>query len=61
VWFSEEDLPLGAIMIPEIDKGLRNSRVRIVLVTPEFLASIEAEDVAEKEPKCCCPAVAWVR
>lgn len=49
VWFSEEDLPLGALMIREIDKGLRNSRVGIVLVTPELLASIEAEGVAEKE------------
>jgi hypothetical protein len=49
VWFSEEDLPLGALMIREIDKGLRNSRVGIVLVTPALLASIEAEGVAEKE------------
>jgi hypothetical protein len=36
-------------MIREIDKGLRNSRVGIVLVTPALLKSIEAEGVAEKE------------
>jgi hypothetical protein len=49
VWFSEEDLPLGSLMIREIDKGLRNSRVGIVLVTPALLASLEAEGVADKE------------
>ncbi|MFW0797005.1 toll/interleukin-1 receptor domain-containing protein [Gordonia sp. CPCC 205515] len=49
VWFSEEDLPLGSLMIREIDRGLRNSRVGIVLVTPALLASIEAAGVAEKE------------
>lgn len=36
-------------MIREIDKGLRNSRVGIVLVTPALLKSIEGEGVAEKE------------
>lgn len=49
VWFSEEDLPLGSLMLREIDKGLRNSRVGIVLVTPALLRSIESEGVAEKE------------
>lgn len=49
VWFSEKDLALGTLMIREIDKGLRNSRVGIVLVTPALLKSIEAEGVAEKE------------
>ena len=49
VWFSEEDLTLGSLMIREIDKGLRNSRVGIVLVTPAMLRSIESEGVAEKE------------
>ena len=49
MWFSEKDLPLGSLMIREIDKGLRNSRVGIVLVTPALLRSIEAEGVAEKE------------
>ncbi|MFD4196708.1 toll/interleukin-1 receptor domain-containing protein [Amycolatopsis thermoflava] len=49
VWFSEEDLPLGSLMIREIDKGLRNSRVGIVLVTPALLRSIESQGVAEKE------------
>lgn len=49
VWFSEEDLSLGSLMIREIDKGLRNSRVGIVLVTPAMLKSIESEGVAERE------------
>lgn len=49
VWFSEEHLPLGSLMIREIDKGLRNCRVGIVLVTPALLKSIEGEGVAEKE------------
>lgn len=49
VWFSEEDLPLGSLMIREIDKGLRNSRIGIVLVTPELIKSINAEGIAEKE------------
>jgi len=49
VWFSEEDLPLGSLMIREIDKGLRNSRVGIVLVTPALLKSINDEGIAEKE------------
>ena len=49
VWFSEEDLPLGSLIIREIDKGLRNSRIGIVLVTPALLESIEREGIAEKE------------
>jgi hypothetical protein len=36
-------------VIREIDKGLKNSRVGIVLVTPALLKSIEAEGRAEKE------------
>jgi len=49
VWFSEDDLPLGSLMLREIDKGLRNSRIGIVLVTPAMLKSIEGAGVAEKE------------
>lgn len=49
VWFSEKDVPLGKQLIREIDKGLRNSRVGIVLVTPALLKSIESEGIAEKE------------
>jgi hypothetical protein len=49
VWFSEDDLPLGSLMIREIDKGLRNSRVGVVLVTPALIKSISSEGVAEKE------------
>lgn len=49
VWFSEEDVALGTLLIREIDRGLRNSRVGIVLVTPALLRSIESEGIAEKE------------
>ena len=49
VWFSEEDIPLGSLMTREIDKGLRNSRIGIVLVTPALLKSIRDEGIAEKE------------
>lgn len=49
VWFSERDVPLGKLLLREIDKGLRNSRVGIVLVTPALLKSIETEGIAEKE------------
>lgn len=49
VWFSEEDIPLGSLMTREIDKGLRNSRIGIVLVTPALLKSISNEGIAEKE------------
>jgi hypothetical protein len=49
VWFSEEDIPLGSLMTREIDKGLRNSRIGIVLVTPALLESIKNEGIAEKE------------
>jgi hypothetical protein len=49
VWFSEKDVPLGTLLIREIDKGLKNSRIGIVLVTPALLKSIEAEGIAEKE------------
>lgn len=34
VWFSEKDLGLGVPMMRAIDKGLANSRIGLVLVTP---------------------------
>lgn len=49
VWFSEKDVLLGSTLLREIDKGLANSRVGIVLVTPAFLDRIRAEGIAEKE------------
>lgn len=49
VWFSEKDIPLGTSFLREIDKGLANSRVGIVLVTPAFLERIKSESIAEKE------------
>ena len=49
VWFSEKDLGLGVPMMRAIDRGLVNSRVGIVLVTPNMLSRLRAEGVADKE------------
>lgn len=49
VWFSEKDALLGSSLLREIDKGLANSRVGIVLVTPSFLSRVKAEGIADKE------------
>lgn len=49
VWFSEKDLALGVPMLRAIDKGLANSRVGIVLVTPAFLRRLPQEGIADKE------------
>lgn len=49
VWFSEKDVPLGTPLMRQIDKGLKNSRAGIVLVTPALLRSLEAEGIAERE------------
>jgi hypothetical protein len=49
VWFSEKDVVLGSSLLREIDKGLANSRVGIVLVTPAFLRRVQAEGIADKE------------
>lgn len=49
VWFSEEDVGLGKSLLREIDRGLKNSRIGIVLVTPALLKSLEAEGIADKE------------
>ncbi|MCU1508533.1 MAG: uncharacterized protein JWQ12_798 [Glaciihabitans sp.] len=49
VWFSEKDAPLGTPFMRQIDRGLKNSRAGIVLVTPALLRSLEAEGIADKE------------
>ena len=49
VWFSEKDVGLGVPLMRAIDKGLANSRIGIVLVTPALLRSLQAEGIAEKE------------
>lgn len=49
VWFSEKDVALGTGLLREIDKGLANSRVGIVLVTPAFLKRVRGEGIADKE------------
>ena len=49
VWFSEKDVLLGATLLREIDKGLANSRIGIVLVTPALLSRLAGEGIADKE------------
>lgn len=49
VWFSERDLGLGVPMMRAIDKGLANSRIGLVLVTPAMLERLPQESVADKE------------
>lgn len=49
VWFSEKDVLLGSSLLREIDKGLANSKVGIVLVTPSFIDRVKNEGIAEKE------------
>lgn len=49
VWFSEKDIGFGVPFMRAIDKGLANSRVGIVLVTPAMLRSLPNEGVADKE------------
>jgi len=49
VWFSEKDVQLGQPLMRAIDKGLANSRIGLVLVTPALIARLPNEGVAEKE------------
>jgi len=49
VWFSEKDVGLGVPLMRAIDKGLANSKVGIVLVTPALLLRLPAEGIADKE------------
>jgi len=49
VWFSEKDLELGVPMMRAIDKGLANSKIGLVLVTPALLERLPKEGVADKE------------
>lgn len=49
VWFSEKDIALGDPFMRAIDKGLANSRVGIVLVTPAMLQTLPKGGVADKE------------
>jgi len=49
VWFSEKDLGLGVPMMRAIDRGLANSRIGLVLVTPALLARLPKEGIADKE------------
>lgn len=48
-WFSELDLGLGVPMMRTIDRGLANSRIGLVLVTPNFITGLPNQGVADKE------------
>ncbi|MCA0238726.1 MAG: toll/interleukin-1 receptor domain-containing protein [Bacteroidetes bacterium] len=49
VWFSEKDVALGVPLMRAIDKGLVNSRIGLVLVTPALLQRLPQEGIADKE------------
>lgn len=49
VWFSEKDVGLGVPLMRAIDKGLANSRIGLVLVTPALLRRLPAEGIADRE------------
>lgn len=49
VWFSEKDIGLGVPLMRAIDKGLANSRIGLVLVTPALLLRLPKEGIADKE------------
>ena len=50
VWFSEKDVTLGTSLLLAIDKGLRDSRIGIVLATPALLKGLEGQEgIASKE------------
>lgn len=49
VWFSEKDATLGVPLMRAIDKGLANSRIGLVLVTPAFIKRLPQEGIADKE------------
>ncbi len=50
VWFSEYDVGLGKSLLQEIDRGLANSRIGIVLVTPALLEGLKSTSgIAGKE------------
>lgn len=49
VWFSEKDVVLGVPLLRAIDKGLANSRIGLVLVTPALLQNLPKEGIADKE------------
>ena len=49
VWFSEKDAGLGVPLMRAIDKGLANSRIGLVLVTPALLQRLPQEGIADKE------------
>lgn len=49
VWFSEKDVTLGVPLMRAIDKGLANSRIGLVLVTPALLRRLPQEGIADKE------------
>jgi hypothetical protein len=49
VWFSEKNVSFGSLLVREIDRGLKASRIGVVLVTPNMLKSLSNQGIADKE------------
>lgn len=48
-WFSEEDVDLGSNLPRELDRGIRSSRLGVVLVTPAMMMALRQGGFADKE------------
>ena len=57
VWFSENDVGLGKSLLREIDRGLANSRIGIVLLTPALLEEPGSRGglPTRNSPRCSLP------
>lgn len=49
IWFSEKGLGLGVPLMRAIDKGLANSGIGLVLVTPALLSRLTQEGITDNE------------
>ncbi len=48
-WFSEEDVDLGTNLARQLDRGIRCSRVGVVLVTPAMMMALRQGGFADQE------------
>lgn len=48
-WFSERDVTLGMSLARQLDRGIRSSRVGVVLVTPAMLMALSNGGLADQE------------
>lgn len=49
VWFSEKDVALGSSLPRQLDRGIRLSRVGVVLVTPAMMMALRRGGFADQE------------